>query len=60
MVGLANGFANSEYIYLNNASYQKKSFAVIYSRLKPGCAEDEIIEATSRMGYVLNRSSGVR
>lgn len=59
VVGLANGFGNSGYIYSNNASHQK-TFEVIDSRLKPGCAEDKIVEAATRMGYSLNRSGGTR
>ena len=42
MVTLANGAANSGYIYADDA-YSHLSFQVIGSRLKPGCAEDGII-----------------
>ena len=45
MTALANGFANSGYIYSNNAS-DHLTFQVIGSRLKPGCAEDSIIDAS--------------
>ena len=44
MVTLANGAANSGYIYSNAAS-PHLTFQVIGSRLKPGCAEDGIINA---------------
>ena len=42
MVTLANGAANSGYIYSNEAG-SHLTFQVIGSRLKPGCAEDKII-----------------
>jgi hypothetical protein len=42
MVTLANGRANSGYIYSNAASTHL-TFQVIGSRLKPGCAEDTIV-----------------
>jgi neutral ceramidase len=42
MVTLANGFANSGYIY-SDAAYSHLTFQVIGSRLKPGCAEDRIV-----------------
>jgi neutral ceramidase len=42
MVTLANGAANSGYIYTDDA-YSHLTFQVISSRLKPGCAEDAII-----------------
>jgi len=42
MVTLANGAANSGYIYSDDA-YSHLSFQVIGSRLKPGCAEGKII-----------------
>lgn len=45
MTTLANGMANSGYIYSNNADDQL-TFQVIGSRLKPGCAEDAIIDAS--------------
>ena len=41
-VGLANGMANSGYIY-SDAAYSHLTFQVIGSRLKPGCAEGKII-----------------
>jgi neutral ceramidase len=45
LVTLANGMANSGYIYSNEAG-SHLTFQVIGSRLKPGCAEDKIV-ATS-------------
>ena len=42
VVTLANGFANSGYIY-SDAAYSHLTFQVIGSRLKPGCAEDRIV-----------------
>ena len=42
VVTLANGFANSGYIY-SDAAYSHLTFQVIGSRLKPGCAEDKIV-----------------
>lgn len=44
MVTLANGFANSGYIYSNDAG-SHLTFQVIGSRLKPNCAEDGIVSA---------------
>jgi len=44
MVTLANGAANSGYIYSNAAS-SYLTFQVISSRLKPYCAEDRIISS---------------
>lgn len=44
MVTLANGAANSGYIYSNAAS-SYLTFQVISSRLKPYCAEDKIISS---------------
>lgn len=41
---LANGMANSGYIYSDDA-YSHLSFQVIGSRLKPGCAENKIVNA---------------
>jgi hypothetical protein len=43
MVTLANGTANSGYIYSDDA-YSHLTFQVIGSRLKPGCAERKIVE----------------
>jgi len=43
-VGLANGSANSGYIY-SDAAYSHLTFQVIGSRLKPGCAEGKIVSA---------------
>ena len=45
MVTLANGAANSGYIY-SNAAASHLTFQVIGSRLKPGCAEDKIIKTS--------------
>ena len=42
MVTLANGGANSGYIYSDDA-YSHLTFQVIGSRLQPGCAEGKII-----------------
>jgi neutral ceramidase len=42
VVTLANGFANSGYIY-SDAAFSHLTFQVIGSRLKPGCAEGTII-----------------
>jgi hypothetical protein len=42
VVTLANGGANSGYIYSDDA-YSHLTFQVIGSRLKPGCAEGKII-----------------
>ena len=41
---LTNGGANSGYIYSDDA-YSHLSFQVIGSRLKPGCAENKIVDA---------------
>jgi hypothetical protein len=43
MVTLANGSANSGYIYADAAA-ANRTFQVIGSRLKPGCAEDGIVD----------------
>jgi hypothetical protein len=42
IVTLANGAANSGYIYSDDA-YSHLTFQVIGSRLKPGCAENRIV-----------------
>lgn len=42
LVTLANGMANSGYIYSDDA-YSHLTFQVIGSRLKPGCAEAKIV-----------------
>src|SRR5262249_60790980 len=42
VVTLANGMANSGYIYSDEA-YSHLTFQVIGSRLKPGCAEGKIV-----------------
>ena len=44
VVTLANGSANSGYIYSDEA-YSHLTFQVIGSRLKPGCAEGKIVSA---------------
>jgi hypothetical protein len=54
MTTLANGMANSGYIYSNNASGHL-TFQVIGSRLKPGCAEDAVIDASLAL---IKRSAG--
>ena len=46
IVGLANGMANSGYIY-SDAAYNHLTFQVISSRLMPGCAEKKISRARS-------------
>jgi hypothetical protein len=48
MVTLANGAANSGYIYSNAAS-SYLTFQVISSRLKPYCAEDKIISSAMEL-----------
>jgi neutral ceramidase len=54
-VGLANGMANSGYIY-SDAAYSHLTFQVIGSRLQPGCAEGKIIStAIDLMNQSLNR-----
>lgn len=45
---MANGWANSGYIYSNNASH-RLTFQVIGSRLKPGAAEDAIAAASHEL-----------
>ncbi len=42
LVTLANGMANSGYVP-NDASFGANTFQVLGSRLKPGCAEDGIV-----------------
>ena len=42
VVNLANGMANSGYIY-SDKTYSRLTFQVIGSRLEPGCAEGKII-----------------
>ena len=42
LVTLANGRANSGYIYSDDA-YSHLTFQVVRSRLKPGCAEGKIV-----------------
>ena len=53
MVTLANGRANSGYIYSNVAS-PRLTFQVIGSRLKPGCAEDKIVG--TELGFIRDAS----
>lgn len=48
MVTLANGGANSGYIYSNEAAHHL-TFQVIGSRLKPFCAEDNIIDSALKL-----------
>lgn len=48
VMGLTNGWGNFGYIYSNNAS-DHLTFQVIGSRLKPGCAEDKIIDAALKL-----------
>jgi neutral ceramidase len=48
VVTLANGFASSGYIY-SDAAYSHLTFQVIGSRLKPGCAEEQIVSAALRL-----------
>jgi len=43
-VGLAGGQANSGYIYSDDAG-SHLTFEVIGSHLKPGCAENKIVDA---------------
>jgi Neutral/alkaline non-lysosomal ceramidase, N-terminal len=48
VVTLANGSANSGYIYSDHA-YSHLTFQVIGSRLKPGCAEGKIVATAIRL-----------
>jgi hypothetical protein len=48
VMGLTNGWGKFGYIYSNNAS-DHLTFQVIGSRLKPGCAEDKIIDAALQL-----------
>jgi neutral ceramidase len=48
MVTLANGMANSGCIYSDD-SYSHLTFQVIGSRLKPGCAENGIIDTALKL-----------
>jgi neutral ceramidase len=50
MVTLANGRANSGYIYSNKAATYL-TFQVIGSRLRPGCVEDKIVSTALEMIY---------
>lgn len=54
MVSLANGRANSGYIYSDTAA-ANLTFQVIGSRLKPRCAETKIVDAGVRLIQSLNR-----
>ena len=51
MVTLANGRANSNYIY-NDDSFNHLSFQVIGSRLKPGCAEGKIVGTAIKLMHL--------
>jgi neutral ceramidase len=53
-VTLANGRANSGYIYSNEAATHL-TFQVIGSRLKPGCAEDAIVHAAVDLMHEADR-----
>src|SRR2546425_11190134 len=53
VVTLANGSANSGYIYSDEA-YRHLTFQAIGSRLKPGCAEGKIV---SKALELMHRSS---
>ena len=44
LVTIANGMANSGYVP-NDASFGAETFQVLGSRLKPGCAEDSIVNS---------------
>lgn len=48
MTTLANGWTNAGYIY-SNAAASHLTFQVISSRLKPGCAEDAIVQSAAAM-----------
>jgi len=50
LVGVANGRANSGYIPTDDA-YGRYTFQVVASRLKPGCAEDGIVNGIIDMIY---------
>jgi hypothetical protein len=54
VVTLANGSANSGYIYSDEA-YSHLTFQVIGSRLKPGCAEAGIVSSAIDL---MRRSEG--
>ena len=54
VVTLANGSANSGYIYSDEA-YSHLTFQVIGSRLKPGCAEAGIVSSAVDL---MRRSEG--
>jgi hypothetical protein len=54
VVTLANGFANSGYIYSDEA-YSHLTFQVIGSHLKPGCAESRIVSTAIDL---MRRSGG--
>jgi neutral ceramidase len=54
VVTLANGRANSGYIYSNEAATHL-TFQVIGSRLKPGCAEDAIVHAAVDLMHEADR-----
>lgn len=48
MVTLANGLADTGYIYSDIAS-ERRTFQVLSSRLQPGCAERKIVAETVKM-----------
>jgi neutral ceramidase len=52
-IGLANGMANSGYIYSDRAGGHL-TFEVIGSRLKPGCAENAIVNAAVNLSRQLH------
>ena len=54
MVTLANGFANSGYVY-SDAAYSHLTFQVIGSRLKPGCAKTGSCRRCSTLMYRSDR-----
>jgi Neutral/alkaline non-lysosomal ceramidase, N-terminal len=59
MITLANGRANSGYIYSNEAAHHL-TFQVIGSRLKPGCAEDKIVGTVLSLFNKSDTSAGAK
>jgi len=57
VVTLANGSANSGYIYSDDA-YSHLTFQVIGSRLKPGCAEGKIV--STAVDLMRRSNNGIR
>ena len=53
MVTLANGSANAGYMYAD-AAYSHLTFQVIGSRLKPGCAETQIVATALKLMRVVS------